>query len=220
MAGLAFALPANLAGAGVVDQCTETECCKSDADIQECFEMKNLISLEDSRTPNCWRPDFSIGSQEISGCWRLVKLLALAVLISLNSGCIGIAVVFPNSKESTQFDISGYGKDLTSTKSKNPSKSRVEALWGKPDRITAVPPNGEVWRYRDGYDWIGVVPILYFPIPIIIPIIPSNIDIYFNGDDAVKVEYSDTDSYGFCYGPEDEGSMKYKFITYSPKSPK
>lgn len=109
------------------------------------------------------------------------KASCLFLLLPLLSGCIGMGVVFP-MKESpwvkprigksvgTLSSGSGYY-----VKEEDPpvTCTEVMAQWGEPDH-QSVDGGETTLVYRHGVAWAGIMPIIIFPIPVILPVFPKS----------------------------------------------
>src|SRR5689334_6853241 len=72
----------------------------------------------------------------------------------------------PTSPHRTDNGISFEGK------TENPSASWLEEHWGQPSRIKQVtrPEQFELWTYKFGKRWCGIMPCIIVPIPLLLPV--------------------------------------------------
>lgn len=96
--------------------------------------------------------------------------LFLAVL-SL-PGCAGVVVFRTRLGE---FNLEGAGDDRSQlwtslVTEAPPTASALERTWGKPDRIGREGADTEIWTYRNGLRWNGVILVVFLPLPLIAPV--------------------------------------------------
>lgn len=60
--------------------------------------------------------------------------------------------------------VSGYGEGAVTT------KADVTRSWGGPDDMQRNQYGQEIWAYKNGLAWLGIVPILGVGIPLALPI--------------------------------------------------
>lgn len=150
---------------------------------------------------------------------RTFALVTLAAAALAVSGCVGIGFMHPMETRFQHFgtDKINGKKNLAAyiRKDGNPSKEDVQAAWGKPNVIFRH-DKLEVWQYHNGMNWYGVIPMIGIPIPLVLPITRSKIDIYFLGDAAQYATAQSTTWSGFCFCPNSEADMRYGFHALQP----
>jgi hypothetical protein len=140
-------------------------------------------------------------------------ILVLPILFSL-SGCFGIGFVHPKTYEQNKFYFAGSSKTPVFTypePKQNQNKAEIISVLGKPDNVIRESQGNDIWRYRNGFDWVGVVPMFIIGIPLVLPLIPANTEIFFSGEQATKVVFTTAGWSGGCFCPNNEGQMKYGF---------
>lgn len=112
------------------------------------------------------------------------RISCLLLLLPLLNGCIGAGVVFPK-KEATWVKprignlvgtLSGHPPGYTylfTEKDPGASCAEVIAQWGVPDSQHADGRETTL-VYRHGVAWAGIMPIVIFPIPLILPVFPKS----------------------------------------------
>jgi hypothetical protein len=167
---------------------------------------------------------------------RAVSSLLLGVLLCC-TGCFGGGVVYSKRQTLQDFSIQSYShvpypsqavrssgpSALQSAASQpavpnpplspdqnlaNPTEADVRALWGEPDSSSKEKDGVVVWRYDNGPNLVGVVPMIFLPIPIIVPIGSNYSEIYFKDGRAFKASFSEMAAAGGYYGPANEATGK------------
>src|SRR5882672_9360666 len=105
---------------------------------------------------------------------KIIPCLALGLL---SQGCVGVGVlkthtetvrdpVVPDSAR----PASVFSRELSKTTNSVIYTSEwLETHWGKPASITHAGLD-EVWTYKFGAIWEGVMPIIVIPLPIVLPV--------------------------------------------------
>ena len=106
----------------------------------------------------------------------MIKIVSLLSVCLLAQGCVGIATL-KTKTESIQDPrvadnpIAGglYPRDFNQTNGIAYTTSWLDTNWGKPSSITKTDDGGheEIWVYKFGTIWSGMVPIILFPIPML-----------------------------------------------------
>lgn len=152
----------------------------------------------------------------MNGYFSAKSFLSLSLLITVlfTSGCAGIAFVHTKETRLNKFwpdDSYGLMSLTPDCKYKrNPTKKEVRSSWGKPDD-TFLKGQLAVWQYDNGMNWYGVIPMLGIPIPLVLPLTRSHIDIYFLGDSGQYATMQAEDWSGFCWCPNNDADLKYGF---------
>jgi len=107
------------------------------------------------------------------------KLILLAMLCPLLQGCVGLVIAKQHSRVENNPVISLHPTKQFPTSSRDAktvyTSAWLQTHWGRPYRIRHVssgPASGvdEVWTYRFGPIWEGIVPCLVVPIPLVLPV--------------------------------------------------
>jgi hypothetical protein len=142
-------------------------------------------------------------------------LFAPIVFVSLVlSACVGGAVVYPKKEKYTHFSVSSLSRSLPIAGYRpdhNPTKSEITAAWGKADEIIIQRRQEQIWKYTNGFNWYGVVPMIGIGIPLVLPVSRDYTEVYFKGDNAEWAVFSHETWSGGCWCPDNEGNMKYGF---------
>jgi hypothetical protein len=110
---------------------------------------------------------------------RRLKPVFVLVMCLLCQGCVGVAsmsstrTAISNPVLSDAASLNGLSQvAATNTRSNSDYTAQwLEAHWGKPStlRPESGGGGGELWTYKFGNAWRGVVPMLIIPIPLILP---------------------------------------------------
>lgn len=104
------------------------------------------------------------------------KLIPVLAVCLLAQGCVG--VVFPHTKTRT-FKNPQVGDHPAihavyegTGRTNNFAASWLQEHWGKPAniRLALTQAQGEVWTYKFGLAWYGVVPCVIVPVPLALPL--------------------------------------------------
>ena len=105
-----------------------------------------------------------------------VKLIPILTACLLAQGCVGVLVGRRSTETFKQPSIAEKPAtyaigDATSWREAATS-DWLRDHWGKPASIRPGPPEtqGELWTYKFGPVWDGVVPCLIVPIPLVLPL--------------------------------------------------
>ncbi len=129
---------------------------------------------------------------------------------SLLSGCCFGGAVFYNKTTSLEhFSLGQRGEVRPELQGKNPTRAKVQELWGQPDAERNEKDGVAVWRYRGAWSWAGVVPMYFVPVPLCVPTGHDYIDIYIQDTAALKARQSITCVWGAGIGPDGKGFQKF-----------
>jgi hypothetical protein len=147
--------------------------------------------------------------------------MLLAILCPFLQGCVGLVVPKPHTETIDNPKISFYVHEpygvtkRTSSEATNEFAYTSEWLqksWGTPDSIRhATGTSDEVWTYKSGPIWEGVVPFVIVPVPLILPVAKEKVR--FSLHDGYVVSAAVTESwavggtYGFIPNPEGGGGF-------------
>lgn len=134
--------------------------------------------------------------------YRLILVSIYAAFISLTlTGCFGLAVNSPvECKNETPYtgvhDFFGQKGGILAAAPKASTKSVFLKEWGEPDKKIPVLENEETWIY-ERHLWCGVIPMVFIPIPLILPVCDGFDKIYFVGNEATRLHTRHTSTGGF-----------------------
>ena len=104
--------------------------------------------------------------------------LAALVLPFLAASCFGGAVLRENRRVMASFNFEKSVRVIHGgNPGPNPSGREIQSSWGQPDR-TASESRDTVWTYKTRTGSVGIVPIYFLPIPLLVPK-DNGIDFYF-----------------------------------------
>ena len=111
------------------------------------------------------------------------------------SGCVGAQIFIPTTQTILNPAISpSHGKFAANNLKKKYTCSYVEEKWGKPSTVE-VDDNKSTLLYSRGSQWVGVMPFLIIPIPLVFPVGTESITIECENDIAIKAHRLTTWSY-------------------------
>lgn len=147
--------------------------------------------------------------------------ILIAMLCPLLQGCVGI--VIPGSRTQAidnptisfyEHEPYGVTKRTTSAASKAGAYTAewLHASWGTPNSIHHVAKTSdEVWTYKSGPIWEGVVPFLIIPVPLILPVAHEIVCFSLHNGYVVSARVTKPfvvgGTYGFIPNPEGGGSF-------------
>ncbi len=131
-----------------------------------------------------------------------IKYVLIAVVVLL-SGCIGVTNVTKAPTITERCDKPDKCRQViqgSNTPSKNPQKTDVAAIMGKPYSIEKS-DDKEKWSYKDGVAWRGIVVWLIAPLPLIAPVGKNDVVYEFKDDDLVSRTYVNEELHytGICF---------------------
>jgi len=103
-----------------------------------------------------------------------LKYTHLFILILLLSGCAGLTTHFGTEASHQQFSYYQAKRGEFST-----DKATTLRAWGNPIKITKQGEN-EVWKYRGGTAWRGIVIWVLVPIPLMAPVGSNYVNMLFS----------------------------------------
>jgi len=101
-------------------------------------------------------------------------------------------------------------------RNENPTTSWLEENWGKPSHVKQVtrPAQGELWTYNFDRKWCGVMPWLFVPIPLFLPIGREHVVFYIQDGRVVKADKTTLSEYQAMVGFGPEGPTAYHHRVY------
>jgi hypothetical protein len=148
-----------------------------------------------------------------------LKGCCLFLLLPLLSNCIGAGVVFPkkettwvkprigNSVGTLSGNPPGYRYPFTE-KDPGASCAEVIAQWGEPDSQQADGSETTL-VYRHGVAWAGIMPIVVFPIPLILPVFPKSTTLTCKDNMLMSAYRISTSMAVAACGMLDEGGVRW-----------
>ena len=147
------------------------------------------------------------------------------MLCLLLQGCVGVTVLKTRTKVISNPEVCVYRDVPDAVRVRDSSENTNVAVyksqctsewlrtyWGIPDRINHLSENSdEIWTYKSGLIWEGVVPFVIIPIPLALPVAREKV--CFTLRDGCVVSASTTKSctvggtFGFIPNPEGGGSF-------------
>lgn len=110
----------------------------------------------------------------------------ILILMTLTfSGCVGMGVMYSEKKITLE---------------KNITKDKIVAFRGEPDK-KIIEGNHEIWHYKKGFAWGGIVPVVIIPIPLVIPYWHQETVIQIENEQLISVESDETKSPIFMCSP-------------------
>ena len=147
--------------------------------------------------------------------------ILLVMLCPCLQGCVGFVVPKPHSETIDNPKISFYVHEpygvtkRTSSEATNGLAYTSEWLqksWGTPYSIRpATGTSDEVWTYRSGPIWVGVVPFVIIPVPLILPVAKEKVRFSLHDGHVVSAIVTEGwavgGTYGFIPNPEGGGAF-------------
>jgi hypothetical protein len=145
------------------------------------------------------------------------RFILVAMFCPMLQGCVGGLTATKHTEVISNPVIALY-RDVPDRVTKQTTNSvvftseRLQSRWGKPDHIGHVAGSAdELWTYKCGRIWEGVIPCIIIPIPLILPI-GSN-EVVFKVHDGYVVSASSSVPWisggiaGFLPSPEGGGGF-------------
>ena len=118
---------------------------------------------------------------------KYMVLSALVLASMLLNGCVGLVVIHPREKTTTQFCLGSRGNLTNGPAATVPlTEARVFELWGKPDTLRTNSDHLTVWHYRGDRNWSFVMPAYFIALPIPVATGHDHVDLYFKDAVAQK----------------------------------
>jgi hypothetical protein len=153
------------------------------------------------------------------------KFILFAMLCFILQGCVGVVVPTTRTKVINEPQVCVYRGAAEAVRVNVPPQTTnqgpyylsctsewLRTHWGNPDRISRNATNSdEIWTYKSGAIWEGIVPFVIIPVPLILPVAKEKV--CFNLHDGHVVSARVTESfvvggtYGFIPNPEGGGSF-------------
>ena len=133
---------------------------------------------------------FSI--ERVMRIYMTIRIASMVLLALMLSGCFGGVATYPVECE-FDYPIKNYTytkKDWAPCNGAeviNFSKADFLSDWGAPDEVVQISANREMWIYKHGEEYCGVVLAVGVPIPLIFPSCKVFDHITFENDLAIHV---------------------------------
>jgi hypothetical protein len=147
--------------------------------------------------------------------------ILFAMLCPFLQGCVGVVVPRPRTETIDNPRISFYVHEpygvtrRTSSEATNAvvyTSEWLQTSWGTPNsirRLAGTPD--EVWTYRSGPIWEGVVPFVIIPVPLVLPITKKKVRFSLRDGHVVSATVTDSfavgGTFGFIPNPEGGGTF-------------
>jgi hypothetical protein len=131
--------------------------------------------------------------------------LAMLLFCPLLQGCVGFVIAKEHTEVTNNPVIALHRTSLFPAHSQNSNpvytSDWLQKHWGRPDRIYQVgsgPGAGvdEVWTYRFGPIWKGVIPALIVPIPLVLPVAREKVSFTLHDGHVASVSSTGPDTGG------------------------
>ena len=144
--------------------------------------------------------------------FKLIPVLACL----LGNGCVGVGGWVCRTETAAFYqpyisDVAGLSgvRDQPwrgDTNTVTYSAEWLRSHWGEPKSITSGLPSEEVWTYKFGTCWSGVIPMLVIPIPLVLPLNSEKIMFQIRDGQVVRARRQTSarsgGGAGFGLGPE------------------
>jgi hypothetical protein len=136
-------------------------------------------------------------------------LVLLAMLCPLLQGCVGGVVLKSRTEVINNPVIPFYSEIPQPTNQTNsPEVTNVvlytpellRKYWDKPDLVTHGAGSEEIWTYKSGLIWKGVIPFVIIPIPLILPLEKEKVCLTLRNGHVVGASTTRSHVAGATYG--------------------
>jgi hypothetical protein len=141
---------------------------------------------------------------------RIVRYSTVCLLLQ---GCVGAGIIKTHTEcvdDPEVSDTAGphvYPRAFSGTNNTAVyTPEWLEAHWGKPESVTRTGTNGpEIWTYRFGHIWQGIMPVVLIPIPIVLPVNREKVRFFLDDGRIIRATKSTQETvggaFGFGFGP-------------------
>ena len=147
--------------------------------------------------------------------------ILLAMLCPLLQGCVGVVVPGPRTEIIDNPTISSYVREPDGVTKRNSSEATNSVVytsewlltrWGTPQSIRHVAGSSdEIWIYKSGTIWAGVVPFVLIPVPLMLPISKEKVSFSLHDRRVVRATVTKPwvvgGTFGFIPNPEGGGTF-------------
>jgi hypothetical protein len=136
-------------------------------------------------------------------------IVLLAMLCTLLQGCVG-AVVLKTRTEVINDPVIPFASEIPQPTSRTNSPEATNAImytsemlrkyWEKPNLVTHGTGSEEIWTYKSGLIWKGVVPFVIIPIPLILPLEKEKVCLTLRDGYVVSASTTRSHVAGATYG--------------------
>jgi hypothetical protein len=164
------------------------------------------------------------------------KFILFAMLCLILQGCVGVVVPKTRTKVindpivSIYPDVPGAVRKRDSSETANVRDETSECTsqwlrtyWGDPEHISRIPANSnEIWTYKSGLVWEGVVPFVIIPIPLILPVTREKVRFSLHDGRVVSASVTESCTVGGTFGfiPHPEGGASFGALNWDENSSK
>jgi hypothetical protein len=149
------------------------------------------------------------------------KLILSAMLCLALQGCVDVVVPKTRTKVISDPEVCVYRGAAEEVRIRNSSETTNQVVyksnctsewlrtyWGDPEHISHISANSdEIWTYKSGLVWEGVVPFVIIPIPLVLPVAKEKVCFSLHDGHVVSVSVTKSCTVGGTYGfiPNPEG---------------
>lgn len=139
----------------------------------------------------------------------------MAIIATFLTGCVGVVVSHP--QHNTYDFPSIYAQPsvdsvyVSSSSTNIPiTAERLRELWGAPQKIAPDPqnPGTEIWTYKFGRFWCGIVPCVVVPLPLVGPFVTKQAGFVIKEGQVIRADVTRGDTSGGVFaliGPDGPG---------------
>jgi hypothetical protein len=137
---------------------------------------------------------------------KMILILTLASLAAFSTGCVGVMV---SHTQRQTYDCPSIGDKPAADAVFAPAgmssgciaADKLRNSWGEPQAIRPHPndPQCEVWTYKFGRFWCGVIPCVVIPIPLVAPLAREQVQFVVSGGRVIRAEATKRDVSGTGY---------------------
>ena len=134
-----------------------------------------------------------------------MRTIILGMLACLLSGCAGFVAWGPGTirYESPDYGITNWSHGLVQQAGHGDGRpldrQRVIRSWGEPESKARNPDGSETWVYPDEWRWLGVIPVVVIPLPIVVPVGEARWELRIKDGVVISAEHKTTKGIGgYC----------------------
>jgi hypothetical protein len=142
------------------------------------------------------------------------KLILFAILCLTLQGCVGVVIPKTRTKVISDPVVSVYKDVPDAVRARNLSEATKSVMettnctsewlrtyWGDPQQISHLSENlDEIWTYKSGLVWEGVVPFVIIPIPLVLPVAHEKVCFMLHDGRVVSASVTRSCTVGGTYG--------------------
>lgn len=161
------------------------------------------------------------------------KFILFAALCISVQGCVGVVVPKTRTKIINDPAVCAYrgvpdevlthdSREAGGAFTTNCTPEWLRTKWGAPDHISHDKANqDEVWMYKGDFAWVGVVPFVIVPIPLMLPLTREKVRFSVHDGHVVSARVTKSVTVGGTYGfiPNPEGGGSFGVWNWDDDSP-